>query len=368
MSVPYPYRKDVFTPEMEERVIPALRANKRYLAEETDGLEKEFAEYIGIKHAIAVSSGSAALHLIMNALEIGVGDELLVPANIYVSAADCAIYVGARPVFIEPDPKSVNLDPSRVEELITPKTRAIIVGHMHGQSAEMDAIMEIASKHGITVIEDGAQALGAKYKGKRVGSMGEINMFGISGKGITTFAGGGMVTTNNDELAFAIKWDRGLGPRSQGRSPRNEFLSFNYKMRESEAAVARIALRELDNWNEKRREYAKLHSELLMDISEVKVPEECIEGAYHVYLHYGIKAERRDNLHKFLEKQGIEVRIHYPVNLPHAPYYQRVLGYTGHYPIAQQLVDRLLSLTTHPNHTEEDIHYIANQVKAFYNA
>lgn len=175
-----------------------------------------------------------------------------------------------------------------------------------------------------------------------------------------------MVTTNDDDLAFAIKWDRGLGPRSQGRSPRNGFLSFNYKMRESEAAVARIALRELDAWNEKRREHAKLHMEILGEVSEVELPQECIEGAYHVYLHYGIKAERRDELRAFLEKQGIEVRIHYPVNLPHAPYYRRVVGYSGQYPIAQRLVDRLLSLSTHPNHSDEDIHYIANQVKAFY--
>ena len=191
-------------------------------------------------------------------------------------------------------------------------------------------------------------------------------MFGISGKGITTFQGGGMVTTNNEELAHAITTDRGLGARANTVSPRNEYISYNYKMREAEAAVARIAIREVDQWNKQRREYAKLHTEVLADVPGVEVPTECIDGAYHVYLHYAIRADRRDELREFLQKKGIEVRIHYPTNLPHAPFYRRTLGYSGHYPVSQQVVDRLLYLTTHHNHSEEDILYVANAVKEFY--
>lgn len=363
-----PYRNFPVTPEMKRAVVKALEAG--YPGYHTGGeqeiaLEKEFAKYIGCKHAVFLTSGAGALHIAMAILGIGPGDEVITAANTFTAASDCAVWVGATPVFADIDPDIMNIDPEKMREKITPRTKAIIPAYMYGHPADLDPILEIAKAHGIPVIEDAAQAAGSKYKGKIVGGLGDIGIFSFAGKNMTAYGEGGMFTTNNPEYAQQAIMYRHFGHNPDDFGGKQNVLGFNYTMGGWNSALARITLRKLDQWNKARRTNAKMYDKLLKDISQVKLPVER-EWAYHAYLHYVIRAERRDELKKYLEKKGIDPKIHYPIPIPLQPAYSRFGFKEGMFPESEKSANSILSLPTRFTLTKREVETIAKSIRAFY--
>lgn len=321
--------------------------------------ESAFAQYCGVEHAVAVSSGTAALHLALLALGVKPGDEVIVPALTYVATANAVVYCGARPVFADSEPQTWNLDPSELERLITPRTRGIVAVHLYGHPADMDPILKIASRHGLFVIEDAAQAHGAEYRGRRVGRFGSAAAFSFFGNKIITTGEGGMVVTEDGELAERMRWLRG-----QGMDPKRRYwfpiVGYNYRMTNLQAAVGLAQLERIDQRLEERRRIAQWYERHLAPLEDRVVLPRQQSWARHAFWLYSIvlgdtAPVERDEVMTRLEERGIETRpVFYPLHvLP--PYEESRVRL----PVAEQIANRGISLPTHPLLTEEDICYVA---------
>src|SRR6185369_9235508 len=280
------------------------------LGKEVETFESEFAAYCEVKHCIGVGNGLDALHLILRALDLGPGDEVIVPSNTFIATWLAVSYAGATPVAVEPDERTYNIDPSRIEAAVTSKTKAIIPVHLYGQPADMDQINEIALKYNLKVIEDAAQAHGARYKGRRTGGLGIAAGFSFyPGKNLGAFGDGGAVTTDDDELAERIRGLRNYGSKVKYH---HEIQGYNSRLDELQAALLRVKLKKLDDWNESRRRIASLYLQELSAIPSLKLPyvPEWAETVWHLFV---INLAHRDALQKQLEAAGIGTMIHYPI-------------------------------------------------------
>ena len=324
--------------------------------------EAEYAAFNQTAHAIGVSNGLDALHLSLMALGITKGDEVIVPSNTYIATVLAVSYVGATPVFVEPDINTYNIDPKKIEAAITPRTKAIMPVHLYGQACEMEAIMQMAEKHGLFVIEDNAQAHGATFNGKLTGSWGHVN--GTSfypGKNLGALGDAGAVTTNDPELAQKVKVLRNYGSKVKYQ---NEVIGHNMRLDELQAALLSVKLKHLMNWTAQRQQIAQWYNEALAGIAHITLPE-IKEGATHVYHIYLIRTPHRDRLQQFLTDNGIGTLIHYPIP-PHLQKAYEHLGYTkGAFPIAEEIAETCLSLPLWPGMDKEVIIFIAKTITSF---
>lgn len=329
------------------------------LGPELEAFESEFAAYSQVKHCIGVGNGLEALHLLLQAYDIGPGDEVIVPSNTFIATWLAVSQCGATPVPVEPDPRTHNLDPSLIEAAITPATRAIIPVHLYGQAADMDPIKTLARQHQCIVIEDAAQAQGATYKGRRVGSLGDAAATSFyPGKNLGALGDGGAVLTNDDEIAHKVRLLRNYG---SAKKYHHEIAGSNSRLDELQAAFLRVKLMVLDRCNEERRRIATAYSQLLEGCC-VQTPWTHPDGipVWHLYV---VRSPERDALKAFLEEQGIATVIHYPIPPHQQPCYRQFQQRS--LPIAEQCASEVLSLPIYPGLSDEEVHSVVHAVRSF---
>ena len=320
--------------------------------------EKDFAQYIGTDFCVGVGNGTDALFMAMKCMGFGPGDELITAANTFIATAEGIGWTGATPVFVDCDPVTYNLDPAKVEAAITSKTKAIVPVHLYGQPADMDPILKIAAKHGLAIIEDAAQAHGATYKGRRIGTMGKAACFSFyPGKNLGAYGDAGAVTTGDEALATEI---RKLGDHGSNVKYQHDFEGMNSRMDGIQGAVLSVKLRHLDKWTDRRIEVAAKYSAALKDVCVVPQVMDDVRHVFHLFV---IQVNNRDELMKHLADQGIYTGIHYPVPLPVTPAYAS-LGYkVEDFPVASGIADKIVSLPMHGDLTDEEVDYVIQEVR-----
>lgn len=332
------------------------------LGEHVKAFESNYAAFNQVNHAVAVSNGLDALHIALKTLNIGPGDEVIVPSNTFIATVLAISYVGASPIFVEPNIHTYNIDPSKIEAAITPKTKAIMPVHLYGQACEMEVIMQIAEKYNLKVIEDNAQAQGATYQNKITGSFGHIN--GTSfypGKNLGALGDAGGITTNDSVLNEKAKVLSNYGTRVKYV---NDEIGFNMRMDECQAAFLNVKLNYLSTWIKQRQEIAKWYNHHLSNIEGFILPK-VAEHATHTYHLYVVRTEKRDALMSHLSSHEIGTLIHYPIP-PHLQKAYSNLGFSkGDFPIAEEIADTCLSLPIWPGMKEDQVIYIANIIKQF---
>jgi len=321
--------------------------------------EERFAAYCSAAHGVAVNSGTSALHLALLAAGIGPGDEVITVPFTFVATVAAIRYAGATPVFVDVDPQSFTMDPAAIEEAITPRTRAITPVHLYGQPADMDPIVAVARRHGLIVIEDAAQAHGAEYKGRRVGSLGDLACFSFyPGKNLGAYGEGGMVVTNHGAYERSLRMLRDWG---QEQRYHHALRGFNYRMDGIQGAVLGVKLDHLDDWTTARRERAAAYRAALAGAG-VTVPKEP-SYSRHVYHLYVVRTDDRDGLQAGLTLRGIQTGLHYPIPV-HLQEAHRDLGYVrGQFPNAEAAADDVLSLPMFPELTDGQIAEVASAVR-----
>lgn len=354
MNIPFLDLKATYLelkPEIDAAIKRVLDSGWYILGEEVSAFEQEYATYCGAKHCVGLANGLDALHLALSALGVGSGDEVIVPSNTYIATWLAVSHCGATPIPVEPDPATYNLDPMRIEAAITPRTKIILPVHLYGQPADMTPILAIARKHGLKVLEDGAQGHGARYKGKRLGAHGDVVTWSFyPGKNLGAFGDGGAITTNDEEIAERIRVLRNYGSRVKYV---NEVRGFNSRLDPMQAAVLRVKLIVLDTWNARRAEIASRYQKGLANIGlNLPFVPEWSEPAWHLYV---VQHPQRDALQKKLGEIGIGTLIHYPIP-PHLQRAYATAGYAkGQFPIAEQMANQLLSIPMGPHLEPEDV-------------
>lgn len=328
---------------------------------EDEAFEKAFAGYCDSKFCVGVGNGLDALFLALKALGVGAGDEVIVPSNTYIATALAVTYVGATPVFVEPDIRTFNIDPSRIEEAITDKTKAIMPVHLYGQPCDMDPIMEIARKHNLFVVEDCAQAHGATYRGKVIGSFGDAAGFSFyPGKNLGALGDAGATVTNNEELAKKV---RALGNYGSDYKYHHIYKGNNSRLDELQAAFLAAKLPHLNKMNEERRRIAQKYIDGIKN-EEVILPY-IPEYAHPVWHIFAIRCKRRDELEKFLNDAGIGTNKHYPIPM-HLQECYKDLGFKeGDFPIAEEISSTQLSIPMYYGMTDEEVQYVIDKVNEF---
>jgi dTDP-4-amino-4,6-dideoxygalactose transaminase len=334
------------------------------LGEDVTRFEEEYAAFCGVRYAVGVDSGLSALELSLRALDIGPGDEVIVPANSFIATAAAVTFSGARPVLVDVEPETYNIAVSQVEAALTPRTRAIIPVHLYGLPANMEAISRLSRQHDLCVIEDACQAHGALYAGRRVGSLGHAAAFSFyPTKNLGGCGDSGMVVTNDAEVVDRVRAMRNCGQRTKYV---HELAPFNHRMDTLQAAILRVKLRHLDRWIEARQQVAARYGELFAG-SEVVTPVYGA-GARHVYHLYVIRIAHRDALQMHLQRHGIGTAIHYPLPIHRQPFYAGNGYRPGELPITEQLSGQILSLPMFPEMTGDQTEYVANEVLNFRGA
>ena len=343
--------------EVEKEVLEVLRSGQYILGKHNKALEQELADFIGVKHTVALNSGTDALHLALRALDIGAGDEVISTAFTFVATSEAIGIVGAKPVFVDIDKDTFNIDPAKIENAITPKTKAIIPVHLYGQPANMDAILDIAKRHNLYVIEDACQAIGAKLNGKMVGSFGDIGCFSFyPTKNLGGMGDGGLITVNSENLKNRI-----VALRNHGGAVRyyHDEIGVNSRLDEIQAAILRVKLNYIDEWNKARRDHAKTYNELFAGCEDIQTPKE-LADTYCVYHQYTVKIPNRDNIHKMLQEAGIGAMLYYPVPL-HLQKVHAHLGWTkGMLPNTEKDTECVISLPMFPELTLEEQKTVAS--------
>jgi len=346
--------------EIQEAINNVLERQWFVLGEELENFEKEFSRYIGTRFGIGVNSGSDALYLAIKANDLGKGDEIITVSHTMTSTVDAIVRCGAKPVFVDIDLETYNIDPLEIEKKITNKTKAIMLVHLYGNPADMDPILELSEKYNLLVIEDACQAHGAEYKGKKVGCLGDIGCFSFyPSKNLGAYGDAGMIVTNNNELALKLKLSRNYGQRKRYY---HEFIGINSRLDEVQAAILRVKLKYLDDWNEKRIKNAILYKELL-ETTNVILPIER-KNMKHVYHLYVIRSNKRNELKNYLEKNKIQTYIHYPIPVHQSEAY---LAYKKKYklPITEKICNEILSLPMHSWLNYEELKKITDVIKDF---
>jgi len=322
------------------------------------GFENDFAAYIGTEHCVGCGNGTDALFMVMQSLGLGKGDEVITAANTFIATAEGIGWTGATPVFVDCDPKTYNLDPTRIEAAITDKTRAIVPVHLYGQPADMDPIMDIAARHKLMVIEDAAQGHGATYKGKKIGNFGQAACFSFyPGKNLGAYGDAGGIVTDDADLATRL---RKLSDHGSNVKYQHDFEGMNSRLDGIQGAVLSVKLRHLDKWTDRRIQVARRYSEGLKDVC---VTPQVMDHVRHVFHLYVIQVNNREEVMKHLQEQDIASGIHYPVPLPVTPAYAH-LGYkASQFPVACGIADKIMSLPMHGDLTDEDVDLVIAEVK-----
>ncbi|MCZ6503707.1 MAG: DegT/DnrJ/EryC1/StrS family aminotransferase [Gammaproteobacteria bacterium] len=349
-------------PEIDVAIARVLESSQFVLGEEVAAFEEEFAAYCSGRYGIGVNSGTSALHVALLAAGIGTGDEVITVPLTFVATVASIELTKARPVFVDVDPHSLTMDVHQLESVITPRTKAILPVHLHGQTADMDPILEVARRHNLVVIEDAAQAHGAEYKGRRVGSIGDMGCFSFyPGKNLGACGEGGMVVTNNTDYARTIRMLRDWG---QERKYHHVLKGYNYRMDGFQGAILRVKLRKLEAWTEARRAHAAHYNKLLSG-SNVVTPAE-MPYARHVYHVYAIRMGERNQLQQALQAKAIQTGIHYPIPVHLLEAYTD-LGYRpGSFPQAESATNEVLSLPMYPELTISAIEQVVESVGDFH--
>lgn len=345
--------------EIDEAIRQVLEAGQFILGPNVAALEKEVATYLGVKRGVGVASGTDALLLAMRALEIGPGDEVIVPSYTFFATAGAVLLAGATPVCVDVEPQNYTIDVQQIATRITPKTKAIIPVHLYGHPADMTTVLEIARTHGLRVIEDNAQAFGAEYRGRKTGSIGDVACLSFfPSKNLGGYGDGGMIVTNDDQVADRIRMLRAHGWRKKYFP---EMLGYNSRLDELQAAILRVKLRHIDDWNKRRRYLAGKYNERFAG-TDIRVPSEAAD-ALHAYHLYVIEVDERERVQQQLKEQGIPTAVYYPQPLhlaaPLAQYgYRR-----GDFPISERASERTLSIPFYPEMTEEQLNTVADKVE-----
>ncbi len=345
--------------EINQAIQNVLDRTDFILGQDVEKFEEEFAAYCGTKYAVGVASGLAALELSLLAFGVGPGDEVLMPAHTFTATAAAISFSGAQPVFVDVDPVTWNIDVKKLEEAITPRTKAIIPVHLYGLPADMDAIQAVAKKHNLIVIEDACQAHGARYIGRRTGSLGHAGAFSFyPTKNLGACGDAGIITTNDEQAANTMRAMRNCGQRAKNV---HELQPFNHRMDNIQAAILRVKLPYLDQWLAARHRLAGLYNQLLADLPLVR-PVEPV-GFEHVYHLYVICAHQRDLLQARLKEAGIGTAIHYPKPVHLQPFYLKDGKPQGSYPVAEKLCDEILSLPMYPELTDQQVETVVSEIK-----
>jgi dTDP-4-amino-4,6-dideoxygalactose transaminase len=346
-------------PEVDAAIARVLESAQYVLGDAVTGFERAFAEYCGTREAIGVNTGTSALHLSLLAAGVGAGDEVITVPFTFVATVSAIVYSGARPVLVDIEPDYFTMDPAKLEAAITPRTKAIIPVHLYGQSADMDPILALARKHGLTVIEDACQAHGAEYHGRRCGSMGELGCFSFyPGKNLGAYGEGGGVVTSDPAIAKRVRL-----LRSWGEEKRYEHAvkGFNYRMDGIQGAVLGVKLKHLEAWTESRRSRAAVYRQVLAD-TPVKLPKER-PRTRHVYHVFAVRVSQREMWRERLNAAGVQTGIHYPIPVHLQPAHLD-LGYRrGDFPESEAAADEVLSLPLYPELTDTQIETVAAAVR-----
>ena len=345
--------------EILSAISDVLESGQFILGKEVAVFEEEFAAYCGAAYAVGVNSGTSALHLALLTAGVGPGDEVITVPFTFVATVAAIHYCGATPVFVDVEPGSCTMDPAKLEQAITPRTKVILPVHLYGQPADMDPILATARRRRVIVIEDAAQAHGAEYKGRRVGSIGEIGCFSFyPGKNLGAYGEGGAVTTSNPEYANVIRMLRDWG---QSRRYYHDLRGFNYRLDAMQGAILRVKLRHLDRWTERRRAHARLYAELLAGCGAVLPVEK--PYARHVYHLFALRVQARDHMIRTLAEAGIQTGIHYPIPVHLQPAYRDPRYCEGSFPVTEKLAREVLSVPLFPELTAEQMRTVCAVIK-----
>ena len=346
--------------DVEAAVMAVMDRGIFILGPEVAAFEQEMADYLGVAHAVGVASGTDALVLSLRALGIGPGDEVIVPAYTFFATCGAVLQVGATPVLVDIDPATYCLNVGHLEQQLGPRTKAIIPVHLFGHPADMDAVLIIAEEHGLRVIEDNAQAIGASYEGRRTGSLGDVGCLSFyPSKNIGAYGDAGMVVTNDEDLASRIRMLRTHGWR---RKYFPEIAGQNSRLDELQATILRVKLPHLDEWNERRRAHAVAYDELLSDL-DIRTPIER-PPARHVYHLYVIETEEREQVAEHLQSAGVDTAVYYPYPLHLVPAVAG-LGYRkGDFPVSEEAARRCMAIPLFPEMTAEQVEYVASVVRS----
>ncbi len=357
---------------MREACLATLDSHQYYLGPQNDNFERGVAEYLGARHAVAVNSGSSAMFLILKALGIGPGDEVIVQSSGFVTLAEAVASVGARPRFIDVELDTYNIDTDLLDAALTPQTKAIVPAHTYGHPAAMDDILDFAQRHSLAVIEDCCHAFGAQYRQQYVGAIGTAGFLSFAGKGISVCGLGGMVVTNDDQLALETRLLRDHGRlRSADGQRFYEITRVGYNLRLSElhAAIGRVQLGYLDDWNARRRRNADAYDKIFAEQELPIVRPRRLPDVVHAFLHYTIRvpAEHRDALKAYLAERGIQTSILYPLAQHLLPPYQQMLNHkAGDFPRSEAMIKSILSLPNHPSLTEDELNTVAQAIIDYF--
>lgn len=345
--------------EVDAAVATVLESSQFVLGEQVAAFEEEFAAYSGARFGVGVNTGTSALHLSLLAAGVGPGDEVITTPFTFVATAAAIAYTGARPVYVDIDPRSFTIEPTRIEAALTERTRAILPVHLYGQPADMDPIVEIARRRGLVVIEDACQAHGAEYRGRRVGSIGDLGCFSFyPGKNLGAYGEGGMVVTDNAAHAERIRMLRDWG---QDRRYHHVLPGYNYRLEGLQGAILRVKLRHLEDWTEARRDHARRYDELLAGACP-RTPE-VLPDRRHVYHVYAVRTGDREAVQASLHARGIQTGIHYPTPVHLQPAYADPQFRCGDFPHAERAAAEVLSLPMYPELTGEQIAWVARALK-----
>jgi len=346
--------------ELDDAYFRFMRSAWYILGKEVEAFEQEYAFYCGVKHCVGVGNGLEALHLILRAYGIGEGDEVIVPSNTYIATWLAVSYADATPVPVEPNPQTYNLNPDLIEAAVTSRTKAIMPVHLYGQPADMDPMLAIARKYGLKVIEDNAQAQGARYKGRRTGSLGDAagNSF-YPGKNLGAFGDAGAVTTDDPVLADKVRTLRNYGSKKKYY---NDCKGYNSRLDELQAALLRVKLRKLDEWNGRRSMIAARYLESLGGISDLVLPHvpEWAQPAWHLFV---VRSRERNVFQQKLTEAGVGTLIHYPVPPHLSGAYADKKWPKGTFPIAEESADTVLSLPIGPHLRKEQAEWVINATR-----
>lgn len=328
-----------------------------------DAFEEDFALAHHAKHCIAVNSGTSALHALLMALEIGKGDEVIVPANTFFATPQAVSLVGAKPVFVDCEEEYYNIDPDKIEQAITSKTKAIFAVHLYGQPAQMKQIKAISDRYGLLLLEDCAQAHLAQYEGKSVGTIGLAGCFSFyPGKNLGAYGEGGAILTNDDDLAQKLRLIRSHGSEQKYY---HELIGHNFRMEGFQGAILKVKLKYLSQWTETRIKNANFYRDYLKDLRDITIPTE-LPGVKHVYHCYVVRTEMRDELIKFLEEEGVATGIHYPIPCHLQKAYNFLNYEKGSMPQAEQIARQILSLPMSEQLKPVEIEYVCERIMKFF--
>lgn len=348
--------------ELQSAIDEVTQTAAFILGPAVERFEKSFARYCEAEHAVGLNNGTSALHLALLACGVGPGDEVITTPHSWISTSWAISYTGAKPIFVDIDPTTYNLDPSKVESAITPATKAILPVHLYGQSADLDPLLAIATEHGLTLIEDAAQAHGARYRGRRVGGLGKIGCFSFyPGKNLGAFGEGGAIVTQDAALAERIR--RMRDHAQQGRHVHVE-LGFNMRMEGLQGAVLDVKLRHLDRWNAARASRADRYRELLAGVPGLilPAPEDPASHVWHLYV-VRVLSRDRDSVRAALAERGVQTGVHYPTPIPLQPVYASLGHRAGDFPVAEAVMSSCISLPMYPQLEDEQVERVATSLR-----